>query len=272
MGDFIADTMACSAYEIGAYTLILCHLWRHDGEIAFDDIPQVARIIPTDDEGDGITYHMVNRVVDQAITKWLYTNDGGRTYRQKRVDIELERAKAVSETKQQASLLGVAAKAAKRNQSVNHMVENSPTKWTTQSQSQSQEKKISPSASLQAQEISVEFSEIGRNGKIPPCPFDAIAEAYHAELPHLPAIVTLTPHRKRTVQARWREVVTADHLDREAGIDFFRDFFKRVNSSEFLTGKAPPKERGGRSFRADFDWIFNPQNFVKIIEGKYHKG
>lgn len=107
------------------------------------------------------------------------------------------------------------------------------------------------------------------NGSAPDCPYQAIAEAYHAELPELPSIVVLTPSRKRTLQARWREVCTADHLDAAHGIEFFRDFFRRIKQSEFLIGKAPPKP-GGRSFRADFDWIFNPANFIKIVEGRYH--
>lgn len=131
------------------------------------------------------------------------------------------------------------------------------------------------SPATQAQAIAPEMELAGEpviraNGTVPPCPHQAIADAYHAELPELPAIVVFSPNRKRALQARWREVCTAEHFDLESGVNFFRDFFRRIKQSQFLLGKTPPKQQGGRSFRADFDWILNPANFVKIVEGKYH--
>jgi hypothetical protein len=134
---------------------------------------------------------------------------------------------------------------------------------------------LSPSASLQAHS-SADAEELtsspvtNANGSTPDCPYQAIAEAYHQELPELPSIVVMTPARKRSLQARWREVCTAEHLDVAAGITFFRDYFRRIRQSDFLLGKAPPKKPGERTFRADFDWIFNPANFIKIVEGRYH--
>jgi hypothetical protein len=107
------------------------------------------------------------------------------------------------------------------------------------------------------------------NGKVPPCPYAEIAAAYHEVLPELPAIVTLSPGRKTALQARWREVVIADHLTGPEGVQFFRDYFGKIKRSGFLMGKVKPKTPGGRSFRADFDWIFNPQNFLKILEDRY---
>lgn len=109
------------------------------------------------------------------------------------------------------------------------------------------------------------------NGIAPACPYRAIADAYHQELPELPAIIAMSPHRKRALQARWREVCTAEHFDTQSGLSFFRDFFRRIKQSDFLLGKAPPKRQGDRTFRADFDWIVNPANFLKIVEGRYHQ-
>jgi len=139
--------------------------------------------------------------------------------------------------------------------------------------------RLSPSASLQAHPIAnalgpnEEAAEpvLRANSSAPDCPYSAIAEAYHQELPELPSIVVLSPNRKRALQARWREVCTAEHLDSQGGLTFFRDFFRRIKQSEFLLGKTAPKRPGDRSFRADFDWILNPANFVKIVEGRYHQ-
>lgn len=267
MGDFIADTTHCSRADIGSYTLILCYLWRHDGVIAFDDIPTVARVLPE----SVADYRTIDRTVNRLCSEFLYSPDGGRTYRQKRVDRELAHAKKVSEVNQQASLLGVAARRANGYRTVNRTVGKIATERTTQSQSQSQKEKDIALRFASGSPISDEIglSDAEQNGKCPPCPFTEIVAAYHAELPALPSIATLTANRKRAVQARWREVVTADHLDRAAGISVFRDFFRRVGESQFLTGKRPPKERGGRIFLADFDWLFNPTNFIKVVEGKY---
>ncbi|MFW6121084.1 MAG: replication protein [Petrotogales bacterium] len=64
--------------------------------------------------------------------------------------------------------------------------------------------------------------------------------------------------RKKTVSNRWR-----DHPDYQ----FWIDFFKRVNASEFLTGKVESKN--GPPFVADFDWIMQKDRFVQILEGKF---
>ena len=40
--------------------------------------------------------------------------------------------------------------------------------------------------------------------------------------------------------------------------------FKNVKSSAFLLGKE-------KDWACNFDWIFNPSNFVKILEGNYNK-
>lgn len=136
------------------------------------------------------------------------------------------------------------------------------------------EEKISvatqPHSSAEAEELNLRPERIAKaNGSPPDCPYSALAEAYHEELPELPSIVVLSPLRKRNLQARWREVCTAEHFNADEGIQYFRDFFRRIKSSDFLTGKTPPKP-GGRLWRADFDWILNPANFVKIVEGRYH--
>lgn len=43
----------------------------------------------------------------------------------------------------------------------------------------------------------------------------------------------------------------------------FREYFARVEKSEFLTGK------GKSSFKADFNWLIRPENVAKVLSGKY---
>lgn len=45
----------------------------------------------------------------------------------------------------------------------------------------------------------------------------------------------------------------------------FGEYFRRVESSDFLTGK------GSSGFRADFSWLIRPENVAKVLSGKYDR-
>ena len=66
-------------------------------------------------------------------------------------------------------------------------------------------------------------------------------------------VKTLTDKRREAVSARLRE------HGREAVFDVIR----AAGRSSFLAGQ------NTRGWTADFDWIFRPENFVKVSEGKY---
>ena len=95
------------------------------------------------------------------------------------------------------------------------------------------------------------------------CPYQAIVDLYHLALPELPAVAILNEGRKRTLQARWRE----SDVHRDLG--FWADYFAQVSSSQFLMGKVDGRN-GSKPFRATFDWLIAPSNFVKVVEGNYH--
>lgn len=99
--------------------------------------------------------------------------------------------------------------------------------------------------------------------KVEACPHQAIVDLYHEILPKLPRVAMLTKARQQHLQSRWRE--SAVHRD----LAFWRDYFEMVKESKFLMGDAPGRN-GGRSFRATFDWLIAPSNFVKVVEGNYH--
>lgn len=72
----------------------------------------------------------------------------------------------------------------------------------------------------------------------------------------------ITKDRVAKINARWNESVV--HQD----LDFWADFFKLVAASAFLMGQA--EGRNGKPFRATFDWLIAPTNFVKVIEGNFN--
>ena len=105
---------------------------------------------------------------------------------------------------------------------------------------------------------------------LPPCPYDQIVNAYAEALPQLQQVAVVSDARRRSMNARWREVCAAEKFTQAEGVQYFRDYFGHCATSPFLVGNGSP-DRSGRVWKADFDWLLNPQNFVKVIEGKYHQ-
>lgn len=104
---------------------------------------------------------------------------------------------------------------------------------------------------------------VRQSAKVEACPHQAIVDLYHEILPELPSVALLNKTRKQHLQARWRE--HAAHRD----LGFWRDYFESVKASPFLMGNVPGRN-GAKPFRATFDWLIAPSNFVKVVEGNYH--
>jgi hypothetical protein len=82
--------------------------------------------------------------------------------------------------------------------------------------------------------------------------FERVKDEFNSVCVSLPTVRLLTDTRKRRI-----------HKARSTLKDVsFTDFFKRVEKSDFLTGKET-------EWRASFDWIFKPENLTKILEGNY---
>lgn len=85
-------------------------------------------------------------------------------------------------------------------------------------------------------------------------PYTQIMELFISLCPTLPKIKSIEDNRQKVVKARWKE-----HPE----IEFFKGLFKKVNSSDFLSG------RNDKWKNCCFDWIMKPTNIQKIIEGNY---
>lgn len=98
----------------------------------------------------------------------------------------------------------------------------------------------------------------------PACPHREIIAAYHELLPACPRVLPelWSGAREVALRTRWNEKPERQNLD------WWRDFFRYIGYSSFLTGRAPTS--GDRKpFVATLDWIVKPSNFVKIYEGRY---
>lgn len=84
--------------------------------------------------------------------------------------------------------------------------------------------------------------------------YQAVVNAFNSICVSLPKIQKLTDPRKKKIKA----------LQHHLGDMSIDEYFKMVEQSDFLTGRA------GDWNGCNFDWILNPTNLTKIIEGNYN--
>ena len=81
-----------------------------------------------------------------------------------------------------------------------------------------------------------------------------LADQYNAICTSLPKVVRLTDKRRRAVRLIHDKGYTPEQLD---------EAFRRAQASSFCAGQ------NDRHWKADFDWLLNENNLVKVLEGKY---
>lgn len=84
--------------------------------------------------------------------------------------------------------------------------------------------------------------------------YQSVVNSFNSICKSLPCVQKLTDKRRKAIK-------NADKLLNEMT---FEEFFRMVESSDFLTG------RNGNWNGCGFDWILNPSNLTKIIEGNYN--
>lgn len=88
-----------------------------------------------------------------------------------------------------------------------------------------------------------------------------VIAAYHELLPDLPRVKAWPAKRRQALDARIRERCKDGKAANE--ITYWRAFFGHVRESDFLSGRRT-------DFCADLSWLLKPENFLKVIEGKYN--
>jgi hypothetical protein len=83
--------------------------------------------------------------------------------------------------------------------------------------------------------------------------FNLIVESYHSLCPDMNKVKVLSDTRKGHIKARVKEF----------GMEKIIEVFKMAGESDFLNGRC------GKTWKANFEWILNSTNFIKIMEGNY---
>lgn len=95
---------------------------------------------------------------------------------------------------------------------------------------------------------------------------DQIIATYHEVLPDLPAVRDWPERRRRKLDARISERLKAGKQADKP--DYWRALFTNVQASDFLCGRKGDWRCPG------LEWLLEPKNFTKVIEGSYrnHSG
>lgn len=66
--------------------------------------------------------------------------------------------------------------------------------------------------------------------------------------------------------SKGRQAICRARIEEYPDESFWLAYFERAGRSEFLHGRAESARAG---WRGDFDFLINPNNLVKVLEGKY---
>lgn len=83
--------------------------------------------------------------------------------------------------------------------------------------------------------------------------YQKIIDSYHKFCPQLPNVQVLSPKRKTSIKARIKQ----------HGFDKVSEVLEIAGNTDFLNGE------NKENWRANFDWLLNTENFVKVLEGNY---
>lgn len=79
-----------------------------------------------------------------------------------------------------------------------------------------------------------------------------VVDLFNAIVSSMPKVKSLTATRKKNITARLKDY----------GMEKIVEVFHKAEASDFLCGRV-------KEWKAGFDWVMKPENFVKIMEGNY---
>jgi len=85
--------------------------------------------------------------------------------------------------------------------------------------------------------------------------YDFIVDKFNSICSSLPKVTILSEKRKKAMDKVFVK-------EKVIGLDYLDELFNKVEESDFLSGRSS-------SWKANFDWVMNPTNIAKIIDGNY---
>lgn len=244
VADYLADTQHLTTEEHGAYLLLLFSYWQTGKALRHDRLAPVARL-SNERWAD----------VKESLREFFF--EDGNQWIHFRVEADLEAVNSKSIKASGAGKASARARAARKHEALQGNSTNVE-RTLNHTDTEAETDKEKTSCDQQAESPDLLGDDLKVKSATVHIPYDQILAAFANKLPSFPQPRKLDPDRRQAVRAIWTK-------EEEYGtVDFFDRYFGYVAKSDFLMG-----ETGWKS--CNFDWIFKPKNFRKIIEGTYHK-
>ena len=251
IGDYQSHTGHLDALEDIAYRRMLDWCYLHEKPLPADPA-DIGRLIRMRD-------HLT--IIDNVLNEFFERSEAG--WWQKRIETEIEHYRSKVE---QASKAGKASAERRANARSNGRSTDS----TTDVQPTNNQEPITINQEPNKEEAIASLSGTG----FPPCPQQELLNLYRQHLSHLPQPRVWEGTRAAHLRARWVQASKPSsyspkgYKTASAGLEWWDGFFAYIANETKL---ADGFETAGRVWRPDLEWIVNPANFAKIIDGKYQK-
>lgn len=260
LGDYAAHTAHLEPMEDLAYRRMLDLYYRTEKALP-RDVAAIARLIRMGDYA---------ATIRDVLNEFFTLTDDGWTNERCAAEVEkMQDKQAKAKASAQAS---VNARSANAQRTLNER--STDVELPTPTPTPFEEKQPTVVGALPAEDPP-SLSLVSPKPKGPPdCPHLEVLALWGEVLPampqHLPSM--WRGARADHLRARWRETaVEKGWTDQQQGLEFLRRLFGYVGQSKFLTGRCRPSDPGRSPFVAELEWIVNPTNWAKLIEGKYHQ-
>jgi uncharacterized protein YdaU (DUF1376 family) len=250
-GDYLRDAGHLSLLEHGAYRRLI-DLYMTTAEPLPFDMPRLYRLL-----------HATSKEEQQAVQVVVeeFFRMDGQLLRHSRCDRELAWQREMSEISKRANEARWSR--TKKNQELTSVRNPVGSKADSEPEPEP-EPEPEKEQELLSHFVDTEVAADVRTA----APISMIASMYNATCKSCVEFQVRNPTRDKHIAARWRQIFSQKAVnDRQEALKFFGDFFARVQASPFLTGRT--SSPGRKPFRASLDWLMLPDNFAKVIEGKY---
>lgn len=241
VADYLADTAHLTTEEHGAYLLLLFSYWQTGKPLRADRLASVARMSNerwTDVEvslkeffeidGNSWIHHRVERDLDAVMSKRKGCSEAGKASAAAR--------KAAKDARSREAGNG---RSTDVDESLQRNVNHTDTDTDTEKNSCHQ----------QAADRGYKFR------------FSEIQDAYNRICsPTLPACRVASDARKKQAQKLINLEFSGTHPFREHGLPFLESFFRDCLGNPHWVGQ------NDRNWKADFDFVTNPKNAIKLLE------
>lgn len=264
IGAYLADTMAFTTEQHGAYLLLILAYWRERAPLQDDD--ETLRGITKMDRAGW-------KRMRPVLAKKFRVADG--VWWHKRVEQEMADADARAK---KASEKATKAAQARWQASVGHAISNAPSMPQALLEDVLEEcPPPSPKKDISTPSVSHPPAKAGR-GKTPsvPCPYDAIVDAYHEVLPSLPRVLLRDGKtwaaRQKAMREMWGWVLSSRKSDgarraetADDALAWLRGYFSRALENDFLMGRTHRSEEH-KNWRCDLDFLLTERGIKQVVE------